>query len=76
LKIDGGTDEYIEQLIPTTTPISKIKVKLFGHSGVGKSSLLDSLKAGYFSSLFRRSKRGNSFSTRGKQHPRSNALTR
>ena len=26
LKMYGGTDEYIEQLIPTSTPISKIKV--------------------------------------------------
>lgn len=63
LKIDGGTDDYIEQLIPTTSPISKIKIKFFGHSGVGKTCIIDSLKAGYFSSLFRRgSKRNSSFS--------------
>ena len=55
LKRDGGTEEYIEQLIPTTNPINKIKIKLFGHSGVGKTTLIESLKAGYFSSLFRRS---------------------
>ena len=59
LKREGGTDEYIEQLIPTTNPISKIKIKFFGNSGVGKTTLIDSLKAGYFSSLFRRSKRGS-----------------
>jgi hypothetical protein len=29
LKIYGGTEEYIEQLIPTSIPISKIKVDFF-----------------------------------------------
>lgn len=59
LKRDGGTEEFIDQLIPTTNPITKIKIKFFGNSGVGKTTLIDSLKAGYFSSLFRRSKRGS-----------------
>lgn len=59
LRRDGGTEEYIEQLIPTTNPITKIKIKFFGNSGVGKTTLIDSLKSGYFSSLFRRSKRGS-----------------
>ena len=59
LKRDGGTEDYIEQLIPTSNPITKIKIKLFGHSGTGKTTLIESLKAGYFSSLFRRSKRGS-----------------
>ena len=59
LQRDGGTEEYIDQLIPTTSPITKIKIKFFGNSGVGKTTLIDSLKAGYFSSLFRRSKRGS-----------------
>ena len=40
----GGTEEYIEQLIPTVVPINKIKLKFFGHSGVGKSTLIESLK--------------------------------
>ncbi|GBN38940.1 Death-associated protein kinase dapk-1 [Araneus ventricosus] len=48
-------EEYISQLIPSTKPISKIKLKLFGHSGVGKSTFIDSLKCGYFVSWFRRS---------------------
>jgi len=60
LRREGGTEEYIEQLIPTVVPIHKIKLKFFGHSGVGKSTLIESLKVGYFSSLFRRSsKRSN-----------------
>ena len=50
---------FVEQLIPTVAPITKIKVKFFGHSGVGKTTLIESLKAGYFSSLFRRSRRTN-----------------
>jgi len=56
LKRDSCCDEYIEQLIPQTTPIGKIKVKVFGHSGVGKTTLIESLRSGYFSGLFRRSK--------------------
>ena len=46
--IEGGTEEYIEQLIPTVVPINKIKLKFFGHSGVGKSTLIESLKVGIF----------------------------
>ena len=65
LKREGGTEDYIDQLIPTTVPISKIKLKMFGHSGIGKTTLIDSLKAGYFSSIFRRSKR-SSVTSRGK----------
>ena len=39
-------------------------MKVFGHSGVGKTTLIESLRAGYFSGLFRRSKRsGGSSST-------------
>lgn len=49
-------DEYIAQMIPGSQPLSRIKLKVFGHSGVGKSTLLESLKCGYFSSWFRRSK--------------------
>ncbi|CAN7988441.1 unnamed protein product, partial [Ixodes pacificus] len=49
-------DEYIAQMIPGTQPLSRIKLKVFGHSGVGKTTLLESLKCGYFSSWFRRSK--------------------
>ncbi|XP_076331369.1 death-associated protein kinase 1-like isoform X2 [Tachypleus tridentatus] len=49
-------EEFASQLIPTTQPISQIKFKLFGHSGVGKTTLVKSLKCGYFSSFFRRSR--------------------
>ena len=38
-------------------------MKVFGHSGVGKTTLIESLRAGYFSGLFRRSKRSSSSSS-------------
>ncbi|KAG8222005.1 hypothetical protein J437_LFUL002766 [Ladona fulva] len=56
LRSEHQREEYISQLIPTSLPISRVKVKFFGNSGVGKTTLIDSLKAGYFTSLFRRSK--------------------
>ncbi|XP_067131292.1 death-associated protein kinase 1-like isoform X1 [Centruroides vittatus] len=49
-------EEYISQLIPTSQPLSRIKLKVFGQSGVGKTVILESLKCGYFSSWFKRSK--------------------
>ncbi|XP_043214460.1 death-associated protein kinase dapk-1-like isoform X4 [Amphibalanus amphitrite] len=52
-------EEYINQLIPTSNPISRVKLKLFGHSGVGKTTLVESMKTGYFSSFFKRSKSGS-----------------
>ncbi len=60
LKRDACCDEYIEQLIPSHATVSKIKLKVFGKSAAGKSSLIESLKAGYLSSLFRRSRRSSS----------------
>ena len=51
---ESSCEDYIEQLIPTAMPISKIKLKVFGDPAVGKTSLIESLKAGYFSGLFRR----------------------
>jgi len=48
--------EFIKQLIPTSQPLTRINIKFFGHSGVGKSTLIESLRAGYFYSLFRKSK--------------------
>ena len=59
LSQESCCDDYIEQLIPTSMPIAKIKMKVFGSSGVGKTALIDSLKAGYFSGLFRRSKKSS-----------------
>ncbi|RWS05653.1 Death-associated protein kinase 1-like protein [Dinothrombium tinctorium] len=51
--------EYIAQLVPMTQPVQRIKLKFFGHSGIGKTTVIDSLKCGYFSSWFRRSSRSS-----------------
>lgn len=42
-----------QQLTPTDIPIGRVKVKIFGNSGVGKSTLVESLKCGYVRSFFR-----------------------
>ncbi|XP_041373234.1 death-associated protein kinase 1-like isoform X2 [Gigantopelta aegis] len=56
---------YINQLVPQPHPISRIKLKMLGSTGVGKSILVETLKYGYFGSFFRRSRLGsNSGSTR------------
>ncbi|XP_033634633.1 death-associated protein kinase 1-like isoform X1 [Asterias rubens] len=47
---------YVHQLSSSSGPLSRIRLKIFGHQGVGKSSLIDSLKCGYLRGLFRRSK--------------------
>jgi len=45
---------YMRQLFPTSAPLSRIKLKVFGNSGVGKSTLIESLKCGYFGNLLRK----------------------
>uniref|UniRef100_A0A8C2YZU1 non-specific serine/threonine protein kinase n=1 Tax=Cyclopterus lumpus TaxID=8103 RepID=A0A8C2YZU1_CYCLU len=59
---------FIQQLRPTQTVQPRIKLKLFGHCGAGKSSLLESLKCGILRSLFRRKRTRMSSSSR---HPNS-----
>ncbi|CAH1798047.1 unnamed protein product [Owenia fusiformis] len=46
---------YISQLCPTKIPLGRIKLKIFGHSNVGKTTLIESLKCGYISGFFRKS---------------------
>ncbi|KFM70353.1 Death-associated protein kinase 1, partial [Stegodyphus mimosarum] len=62
LKNEQQREDYINQLTASVQPITRIQLKVLGHSGVGKTSLLDSLKCGYFSSWFRRSKSNSSSS--------------
>uniref|UniRef100_A0AAZ3RY61 Non-specific serine/threonine protein kinase n=1 Tax=Oncorhynchus tshawytscha TaxID=74940 RepID=A0AAZ3RY61_ONCTS len=51
---------YIQALRPTSTPQPRVKLKLLGHCGCGKSSLLESLKCGILRGFFRRRRpRGN-----------------
>lgn len=45
---------FIEQLIPTSDHLRRIKIKVFGSSGVGKSSLIGSMNCSYINSFFRR----------------------
>ncbi|XP_030215323.1 death-associated protein kinase 1 [Gadus morhua] len=54
LKKDNHKLSYIQQLRPSQLLQPRIKLKLFGHQGVGKSTLLESLKCGILRSLFRR----------------------
>jgi len=46
---------YRRQLAASAKPFSRVRVLLLGYSGVGKTTLVESLKCGYIKSLFRRS---------------------
>lgn len=48
---------FIQQLRPTQTAQPRIKLKIFGQQGAGKSALLESLKCGILRSFFRRRRR-------------------
>lgn len=45
---------FVQQLRPTQNLQPRIKLKLFGHSGAGKTTLVESLKCGLLRSFFRR----------------------
>ena len=53
---DKTRELYCTQLKSTSGPLHRIRLKVFGHQGVGKTTLIDSLKCGYLRGLFRRSK--------------------
>ncbi|KAM9463317.1 LOW QUALITY PROTEIN: death-associated protein kinase 1 [Salvelinus alpinus] len=60
LKKNNHKGSYIQALRPTSTPQPRVKLKLLGHCGSGKSSLLESLKCGILRGFFRRRRpRGN-----------------
>ncbi|XP_042240946.1 death-associated protein kinase 1-like isoform X4 [Homarus americanus] len=65
LRGEQQREEYIQQLIPSLSSIPRIKVKILGHSGSGKTALVETLKTGYFSSFFRRSKSNTSSTSIG-----------
>ncbi|XP_071518371.1 death-associated protein kinase 1-like [Panulirus ornatus] len=65
LRGEQQREDYIQQLIPSPSSIPRIKVKILGHSGSGKTALVETLKTGYFSSFFRRSKSNTSTSSIG-----------
>ncbi|KPM03269.1 ankyrin repeat domain containing protein 9 [Sarcoptes scabiei] len=57
LRNERQKEEFIGQLMPINDQrLNRIKLKIFGHCGSGKSTLIESMKCGYFSSWFRRSK--------------------
>ncbi|KAM6227391.1 death-associated protein kinase 1 isoform 2-T2 [Spheniscus humboldti] len=54
LKKDTHRGLFIQQLRHTQNPQPRIKLKLFGHSGAGKTTLVESLRCGLIRSFFRR----------------------
>ena len=52
-------------------PIPQVKVKFLGSTGVGKSTLIETLKCGLFSSFFRRSRLTSSGASPSPSHNRS-----
>ncbi|KFQ62939.1 Death-associated protein kinase 1, partial [Pelecanus crispus] len=54
LKKDTHRGLFIQQLRHMQNPQPRIKLKLFGHSGTGKTTLVESLKCGLIRSFFRR----------------------
>lgn len=61
LRNERQKEEFICQLSQLSQqPLSRVKLRIFGHCGSGKSTLIESMKCGYFSSWFRRSKVLNS----------------
>ncbi|XP_063956306.1 death-associated protein kinase 1-like isoform X1 [Lytechinus pictus] len=73
LEGDKSKELFINQLNSTSGPLHRIRIKVLGHSGVGKTTLIDSLKCGYFRGLFRRSRSNISLigSSNGRSSPRS-----
>ncbi|KAK2175663.1 hypothetical protein NP493_714g01011 [Ridgeia piscesae] len=71
-------ESCIKQLLPTNQPLSRIKLKLFGSNGVGKTTLIDSLKCGYFGSFFRKNRLSQSSSMNNNhiKEPESNGIAR
>ncbi|CAJ0946817.1 unnamed protein product [Ranitomeya imitator] len=54
LRKDTYRSQFIQQLRPIQAPQPRIKLKLFGHIGSGKTTLVESLKCGLIRSFFRR----------------------
>lgn len=66
---------FIQQLRPTQNLQARIKLKLFGHSGAGKTTLVESLKCGLLRSFFRR-RRPRLSSTNSTRFPPSPLATK
>ncbi|VDK31169.1 unnamed protein product [Gongylonema pulchrum] len=46
MKSEQTRDVYVEQLCPLEVPLRRIKLKVFGHAGVGKTRLICALQSG------------------------------
>jgi hypothetical protein len=57
---------FIEQLVPNDQLLRKIKIKVFGSSGVGKSTLIDSMNCSYLNSFFRKTRLNSNQSKKAK----------
>ena len=57
---------FIEQLVPNDELLRKIKIKVFGSSGVGKSTLIDSMNCSYLNSFFRKTRLNSNQSKKAK----------
>ncbi|KAL3274275.1 hypothetical protein HHI36_015683 [Cryptolaemus montrouzieri] len=55
LRATGQRDIFARQLVPTSKAAITPSLRLLGNCGVGKTSLVKSLSAGLFSTLFKRS---------------------
>lgn len=55
-------DLFTQQLGLSSHAIPRTRIKVFGHQGVGKTTLIDSLKCGFFRGLLRKSRSNLSLS--------------
>ncbi|KAK9888304.1 hypothetical protein WA026_000566 [Henosepilachna vigintioctopunctata] len=55
LRATGQRDAFARQLVPTTKSSVTPSLRLLGNCGIGKTSVMKSLSAGLFSTLFKRS---------------------
>lgn len=75
LRKDTHRALFIQQLRPSQNPQPRIKLKLFGNTGAGKTTLVESLKCGLIRSFFRR-RRPRMSSTSSARYPPSPASSK
>lgn len=56
-------DLFTQQMGLSSHTVSRTRLKVFGHQGVGKTTLIDSLKCGFFRGLIRKSRSNLSLSS-------------
>jgi hypothetical protein len=58
--------------MPTDDLLRRIKIKIFGASSSGKSTLIDSMKCSYINSFFRKSRLSNTTKPPAPKYKKSN----